>query len=128
MNSILVVPLSFLHPKRQGFRTSSYNCRNFHPAVSALLLRPDFCCFLITFDRRGTHQRATHYLCSFSVFAQKFFEFLGIISKFLEFFGSLLKFLECLSGGKNVLKSSPLDEYPYPQRRPEIPTEYPPGN
>ena len=46
-----------------------------------------------------------------------FLDFIGIILNFFEFFGSILKFLECLSGGKNVLKSSPLDEYPYPHRR-----------
>ena len=89
----------------------------------------------IIFDCRGTHQRATHHLCSFSVFVQKFFDFLGIIlcffqlfgiilkfffvflGNYFEFFGIILKFPECLSGGKNVLKSNPLDEYPYPQRR-----------
>ena len=34
--------------------------------------------------------------------------------KFFEFFGIIVNFMECLSGGDNVLKSSPLDDYPYP--------------
>ena len=50
-------------------------------------------------------------------YLEVFWILLELFWTFFELFGIILKFLECLSGGKNVLKSSPLDEYPYPQRR-----------
>ena len=58
----------------------SSEIHEYRPLSSCHALHDD-----LIFDPRGTHQRATHHLCSFS--AQKRFELLGIISNVCELFG-----------------------------------------